>query len=321
MPISRSVLSSALPSVALPYSAEPPDAAAEFQDLAILGESEAMQMLRLQVHRIGPHFRTVLIRGEIGTGKEMIARALHNASSGSTGPFAVCYAATLDVAVPDAVVHERIQEFAQKSRNGTLFIDGVDKLPPSAQTFFLSEISQRSIRRLIVSTSEDLRGLVAFGRFSRELYQVIATVDILLPPLAERREDIPLLATHYLREFNKIYGRHIRSISDEAMERMKGHSWPGNIRELENVVRNAVLQCDGSILQAGDLTSLCELKTDSQPPRFTATPVKLQDVVGEHVQYVLKSCAGNKVKTAKMLGVSRSTLYRMLEDYSTHNPT
>jgi DNA-binding NtrC family response regulator len=196
------------------------------------------------------------------------------------------------------------------AQTGTLYIDAVEEMPLAAQSRLLAALKRKATQRIIASTSEDLRGLAVSGRFRQELYHRIAMVEVVLPPLRERADDIERLAMHYLHRFSALYGRSVHAIREDAMERMRAHSWPGNVRELENVIRNGVLQCDGSILRACDLPALRGLKS---APSLSIAPMSLQNVIDAHVQSVLKACGGNKVKAAEVLGVSRSTLYRMLE--------
>jgi DNA-binding NtrC family response regulator len=276
------------------------------------GKSEAMERLRLQVRRIGPHFRMVLVRGEMGTGKELASRALHNASAGADGPFVVCHAAAVEDAAADVTADEWLGNLMNTAQAGTLFIDGIEEMPLAAQSRLLSALKKKTAPRIIASTTEDLLELAVSGRFRQGLYHRIAMVEVTLAPLRERTGDVALLATHFLLRFAMLYGRRVHAISEDAMERMRKHAWPGNVRELENVIRNGVLQCEGHLLRACDLTSMRETRTELIPCT-SATPARLQDVIDEHVRRVLKVCAGNKVRAAELLGVSRSTLYRMLE--------
>lgn len=277
----------------------------------MVGESDAMQQLRLRIQRIGPHFRTVLIRGEIGTGKELAAKALHDASAGFTGPFVVCRAATFEDAAADGTAEEWLCNLMTSAQQGTLFVDGIEEIPMAVQARLASELKKKPAQRLIASTTADLRRLAASGAFRQDLYHRLAMVEIAVPPLRERTDDIGTLAQMFLERFSKLYGRPVRTIAQPAMERLLGHPWTGNIREMENVIRNGVLQCEGLILRLEDLTSLRELKEETKSP--VSKPVRLQEVIDHHVQHVMRRCGGNKVKAAELLGISRSTLYRMLD--------
>jgi DNA-binding NtrC family response regulator len=289
----------------------------------IVGSSAAMHRLRQQVKRIGPHFRTVLVSGEAGTGKELVARALHRMSPAASGPFVVCPATEIPATeIKDAlarrersdVTGDDVRRLMRRSARGTLFLDRVNELPFDAQVWLLRaltqyELTQKTDLRIVASTGEDLRILVSTGRFSQELYQRLATVEITLPPLRERHEDLPELARHFLGRFATVHGRSAREIADEAMERMQQHPWPGNVSELESVLRNTVLRSDGQVLQSHDLPLLADKIESEQSPAKT---MRLQDVIEQHVLRVLKECGGNKLRASELLGISRSTLYRML---------
>ena len=288
-----------------------------------------MRRLRLQVRRIGPHFRSVLVSGEAGTGKKWVARALHGMGRPAGGPFVVCHAA----AIEDAPVEfeasmgpvDTITRLMKRAQRGTLFLDGVNEMPLEAQGRLLRalrkresaqshrEASQWTGLRIIAATEEDLRILVSTGRFRHDLYRRLATVDIFLPPLRERMEDLPELARCFLRRFAQLYGRSVREISEAAMESMKRYRWPGNLREVEEVLRNGVLQCKGSVVESRHLPAFAGTRGTGPSTAVDGESVRLQDVVEQHVLRVLKDCAGNKLRAAEVLGISRSTLYRMLD--------
>jgi DNA-binding NtrC family response regulator len=285
----------------------------------IVGSSAAMQRLRQQVRRIGPHFRTVLVSGEAGTGKELVARALHRMSPAASGPFVVCPAIEINDALGKRERSDRtgddVRRLMRRSARATVFLHRINELPLDAQLLLLQaltqyERTQKTDLRIVVSTGEDLRILVSTGRFSQELYQRLATVEITLPPLRERQEDLPELARHFLERFATLYGRSVREIADEAMERMQQHLWPGNVSELESVLRNTVLRSDGQVLQSHDLPLLADT---SESEQSMAKSARLQDVIEQHVLRVLKECGGNKLRASELLGISRSTLYRMLD--------
>jgi len=290
----------------------------------MVGTGPAMARLRLQVQRIGPHFRTVVLTGELGAGKELAARTLHRLSQGAGGPFVRCHSGETSAdgfdarAVASSADMDRIIKMAQ---GGTLFFDGISEMPVEAQTHLLRVLrrqdgsqaglaaSQKMDVRMIASTREDLRVLASAGRFLQELYQRLAMVEIVLPPLRDRSEDIPQLAMCFLARLALQFGKSVEGIAEDAMKRLEAHPWPGNVRELENALRHGVQKCEGRVLEAGDLPVLAE---ESAMADALGT-ARLQDVVERHVLRVLKSCAGNKLRAAELLGISRSTLYRMLE--------
>jgi DNA-binding NtrC family response regulator len=273
-----------------------------------------MRRLRLQVRRIGPHFRSVLISGEAGTGKELVARALHQASPVADGPFVVRHPAELEDG-----------RLMKTSRSGTLFLDGINEVPLEMQGQLLRvmeqhesaqsrmEPSRRADLRLIASTSEDLRVSVSTGRFRQDLYQRIATVDITVPSLRDRIEDLPELARCFLRRFALLDGGRVDEIADDAMEWMRRYRWPGNVRELESVLHHGVMGSENGKLEAHHLPMFADLSEMEQSTASDRGSARLQDVVEQHVLRVLKDCGGNKLRAAETLGISRSTLYRMLD--------
>jgi len=278
----------------------------------MVGDSAAMKRLRLQVRRIGPHFRSVLVTGESGAGKEMAARALHRMSAGVGGVFVVSAAGN------------RIDSLVKMARGGTLFFDGIGEMPLATQDELVGILRrnewaqeglaapQKMNTRIIASTNQDLRALATSGKFRQELYQRIAMVQIGVAPLRERMEDIPALATHFVKRAQE---KSVRTIAQGAMERLQLHSWPGNVRELEDVLREAVSTCEGSVLEAWQLPEFA-MALPVKPSMGSdcgERPTRLQDVVEQHVLQVLKNCAGNKLRAAELLGISRSTLYRMLD--------
>ena len=285
------------------------------EEWAIVGESAAIKRLYLQIRRIGPHFRSVLISGEKGTGRQLVARALHKASLSADGPFIV------------AASGNRIDNLMKAARYGSLFFGDINEMPFDTQDELIEVLRrhewardglaapQKMITRIIASTKQDLLGLTASGRFRRELCQRIAMVQIALPPLRNRMEDVPLLATHLLGRFAQKYRRHL-TITKEAVELLKSHGWPGNVQELKQVLDDAASRSEGGVLDAGEI-DLSRTSSEAHEElalvesSFSAT--RLQNVVHQHVLHVLNSCAGNKLRAAELLGISRSTLYRMLD--------
>jgi DNA-binding NtrC family response regulator len=287
----------------------------------LIGDSPATRRLRLQIHRIGPHFRTLLLQGEMGTGKELAARALHARSGGAHTSFVHCHGAAL------ADTAEREDFFAGSSpwrllmarQGGTVFLDSVDEMPSRAQSRLVEILAEqapdRTYPRMIAAACQSLQRLVAAGRFRPDLYHRLSAIEIVIEPLRTRREDISALAHHIVRRFSALYGKGEIAIAGNALDLLKSHGWPGNVREMENALRNAVLACDENTLEPQHL-SLMEFAASPAGPMPAKEPVgvtKLQDVVERHVQNVLQTCSGNKVRAAEMLGISRSTLYRMLD--------
>jgi DNA-binding NtrC family response regulator len=307
----------------------PPHETSQFE---VVGSSAAMRRLRLQVRRIGPHFRTVLVSGETGTGKELVARALHETSQGSGGPFVVCHAAALEDTLAtwterpgeSAPSRDTLGSLFKLSQRGTLFLDGISEMPLDAQLRLLRILRrheltpnhlepQRPDMRMIAATSENLRILASTGRFRQELYRRLAMVEIVLPPLRAHLDDLPELTKRFLDRFALLYGRRAPRVSDKAMERMLGYRWRGNVRELESVLQNSLLQVEDGVLESHHLPPLADASVSGSTTSGTGESARLQDVVDHHVLRVLKDCRGNKLRAAEVLGISRSTLYRMLD--------
>ncbi|MBB5339144.1 sigma 54-interacting transcriptional regulator [Tunturiibacter gelidoferens] len=306
----------------------------EGNGLEIVGSSAEIRRLRLQVRRIGPHFRTVLVHGETGTGKEQVARALHGMSHAADGPFVVCHGAALEEAVAGrlqendcGVDHsDAIGCLTRMAHRGTLFLDGIHEMPLQTQLRLLRLLRRfdstqkqretcrhdlRSDLRMIAATSENLKILASAGRFQQELYQRFAMVEITLPPLRARRDDIPDLTKYFMSQLAPLYKRKMPAVSAQAMERMQRYNWPGNVRELKGIVQSSLSRVEGDVLDSHHLPALAEETTFIREGMTES--LRLQDVVEHHVLRVLKGCGGNKVRAAEMLGISRSTLYRMLD--------
>ena len=264
-----------------------------------------MQRLRKQVERLGPHFRTVLVRGESGTGKELAARALHERSEAAGEAFVVCHVATIG-----NEVDHHLDSLMKSARRGTLFFDTIEEMPLRAQDRLLWAMERKMYTRIIASCRQDLKTLAASGRFRGDLYHRLAMVEITLEPLRERAEDISALVMYFLSRSSRLCKKTVTTIAQEAMGQLTEHEWLGNVRELEDAIRTGVLECEGSVLKVEHLVSMTEKNGGSAE---TPQPMRLQEVVERHVSQVLKGCAGNKLRAAELLGISRSTLYRMLE--------
>ncbi len=285
---------------------------AETIDAAYLvGEGASMRRVRSQLQRIAPYFRVALITGEPGTGKETVARALHKRSTRSGGPFIVWRLA--DFA-------ERLREenltpdVLRDLRRGTLFIDGIGGMSLTLQGRLLELMqqqeafrSQRAELRIVAANERELRTLTTTGQLREELYRRIAAVEIGLAPLRKRPEDIPLVAETLLRHLPGA-----ASITVEAVELLCKQNWLGNIREMRKVLHTAVNLAEGAAVEPVHL-ALLEPEPESDKQTGERSLERLQDVIQRHVLEVLTKCAGNKLKASEVLGISRSTLYRMLD--------
>ncbi|OFV99812.1 MAG: hypothetical protein A3F68_05030 [Acidobacteria bacterium RIFCSPLOWO2_12_FULL_54_10] len=304
----------------------------------MIGRSQAMQGLFSRIRRLAPHFQTVLVTGESGTGKELAARALHRLGSKASVPFAVCNCS----AIPESLIESQlfghvkgaftgaaqaqvgIFEYAQ---GGTVFLDEIGDMPLAAQAKLLRVLQNREIQRVgspatiklnvrvVAATHRDLRTMVAAKQFREDLYYRLTVAELAVPPLRERKEDIPLLVRHILRRFSQEGTKPISGITRRAEEVLAAYPWPGNVRELENVFTHACIEATNETIDVRDLPSQ-RLQTVAQPTSFGDTrdpqPLKLEDLARWHARRILERLAGNKVKTAETLGISRSRLYSLL---------
>lgn len=272
------------------------ESAEPFAPEVFIGDGPAVQKLRLQVARIAPHFRTALLIGESGVGKRTIAREMHRLSPVASGPF-----------------HSRqIDEFASAREDamgrGTLFLQGIERLQPALQEKAFDKLkSVHRETRVIVASECDLKGMVAAGRMRGDLHGRLGTLEIRVTPLMERTCDLePLLRAMLGRLGNA------GTIGTEILNRMQAYHWPGNLQELWQLAERVAeaAQADGveAALTAQDLL-IPRSKNTGELDREE----RLEVVMQRHVMDVLQRCAGNKLKTAELLGISRSTLYRMLE--------
>ena len=307
-----------------------------FAEAVLVGESAAMRRLQTQLQRLGPHYRTVLLRGEIGCGKECAARVLHHMSPHADGPF-VCF----DPGSMSETVMEwtgagsdlpsapgDMESLLLAAHRGTLYFDEIAEMPLEMQGQLVQVLrrlervgskagrgragpaTERLETRIIASTSRDLRQLASVSRFREDLYYRIAMVEIEVPPLRERKEDLAALAEYLMQRYAALAGRQAAPLESETLQRLHGYGWPGNVRELDGVIRRAVLETDEDVLALHGLR-IPDQPRDAKDEEMQA--ITLQEVMERHVLLVLRRCEGNKVKTAEMLGISRSTLYRMLE--------
>ena len=311
----------------------------------IVGSSEVMMRVTQQIARAAPSRATVLIRGESGVGKELVARAVHFSSPRKKGPFVCLNAAALSETLLESELfgHEKgaftgaterkIGKFEQ-AHKGTLMLDEIGEMSPSIQAKFLRVLEGHPFERVggaeaikvdvrcIAATNRDLEKDVAEGKFRRDLYFRLHVLEILVPGLRKRPEDIPELAAHFLRRFNEETGRKLRGYSPRAMEELLRYRWPGNVREMKNVIERAVVLARGDYIDHDDLV-LSRLNTagdtemgmERSEPQIGYQPVSLADVERAHIMRTLAATAWNKSKTATILGIERSTLDRKIRRY------
>lgn len=304
----------------------------------IVAVSGAMQAVFEMVGRASKTDVTVLVEGESGTGKELIVRALHHHSRRKDQPFVAvnCAALPTHLIENELFGHEKgaftdateryIGKFEQAS-GGTLFLDEIVELPPEAQAKLLRAVQEREITRiggtktipvdvrLVAATNRDMEALMEEGRFRRDLYYRLNVVSIKIPPLRERREDIPLLVDHFIGRFAGAVERPVSGVSDEVMRLLNAYNWPGNVRELENVIQGAMVMAKDDFLRAGDLPlRIRTAEADRGAFRGTLAEVVAQverRVIGE----ALRMEGSNRTRTAERLGITRKTLLSKIKAY------
>ena len=307
----------------------------------LIGQSHQMVEIYKLIARMAALDTTVLIEGETGTGKELVARAIHGASGRATRPFVVVDCAALPETLFESELfgHERgafTGAFAARrglletSAGGTCFLDEIGELTAPLQAKLLRTLQERSIRRVggndeipfdvrvVVATNRDLRKLVADGGFRDDLYYRLNVVTITMPPLRERASDIPLLAQHFLELFARRSGRAIKRLAPEAVTLLSGYRWPGNVRELEHVIERAMALSSSETLLPDDFPPHLREERD-RAPRLPADGMTLEDVKRWYVNKVLEESGGNKLRAAELLGIDRRTLYRILERQATED--
>jgi DNA-binding NtrC family response regulator len=305
-----------------------------YQFEGIIGRSPAMLDTFAKIRRVAPHFQTVLVTGATGTGKELVARALHRLSPSGAGPFAVCNCSALVETLIESELfgyvrgaftganQDKVGLF-EYANGGTMFLDEIGEMPLSAQAKLLRVLQEKEVRRVgstvsrpvdvrvIAATNRPLRAMVADKQFREDLFYRLSMVEVPLPRLADRKEDLPLLQKHFVQKFAAQYGKKIGGITRRAQLRMATYAWPGNVRELENVVGNAAMMTEGSTIDLGDLPETLRSHSEGAVGEDEIL-ISMEQAQNRHLTRVLEQVGGNKVRAAEILGVSRTTLYEML---------
>ncbi len=304
----------------------------------LVGTSPAMEGVRRLIARVAVGDSTVLIRGESGTGKEVVAREIHRVGRGSDRP---CVAVNC-AAIPRELFESELFGFAkgaftgavrdrpglfEVASNGSLFLDEISELPLELQPKLLRAIERKEVMRvgethtrqaparIIAATQRDLQAEVAAGRFREDLFFRVRVLEIVIPPLRERREDIPLLVEHFIPRLNARLKRRVAGVDRDAMRVMMGAPWPGNVRELENTLEHATLLTDKEWIGVEDLPA--ELTAGAHAAgQSDNLRAALRAYEREHIRQVLGATEENREEAARRLGIDVSTLYRRLKDLS-----
>lgn len=305
----------------------------------IIGASEAMMKVCRLVEKVGPTDATILLLGETGTGKELFARALHRLSGRSDGPFVAINCA----AIPESLLEAELFGYErgaytgaerqtrgkiELANRGTLLLDEIGDMPPTLQTKLLRFLQERTLERvggreqipvdvrIIAATHQDLTQLIATGGFREDFFYRISEVKVEVPPLRERPGDAALLAQHFLGRAASRHGRSVRGFTADALRAIETHEWKGNVRELENAVNSAVIMCEGAKIGESDIglsdgTTKTELATLRQARAEAETMA---------IQRALSVADGKLSKAADLLGITRPTLYDLMEKLGVQRP-
>jgi Nif-specific regulatory protein len=304
----------------------------------LVGQSQAIDAIKQQIARVAQTSTTVLVRGESGVGKELVARAIHLNSSRRNGPLVClnCAALTETLLESELFGHEKgsftgateqkIGKF-EAAHRGTIFLDEIGEMKPGTQAKLLRVIEGQAFERvgggkslqvdvrIVAATNVEIESAVQDGRFRRDLYFRLQVVEIKVPPLRDRKEDIPILAHHFFNRLVQEVGRRLRGFSDAALQKLMRYDWPGNVRELRNVIERAVVLGIGDEITDRDI----QLSSLSAPPSLATgeyRPVTLDDMERDHIAATLAHTEWNKSQTASILGIERSTLDRKIQRYN-----
>ena len=303
----------------------------------LIGQSPAMVEVYKLVARVAGLDTTVLIQGETGTGKELVARAIHQASPRADGPFVVvdCSALAETLFESELFGHERgaftgalaaRRGLFETAAGGTCLLDEIGELSPALQAKLLRALQEQTIRRvggneqiavnvrMIAATNRDLRKRVDEGAFREDLYYRLNVVSIAVPPLRERGGDLHLLAQHFVDQYARAAKKAIRGLARETLDLLSAHHWPGNVRELENTIARAVALSSSELLMPDGMS--LPPRADPGPLALPAPQMRLDEVRRWYVGKVLEEMGGNKVHAAERLGIDRGTLHRMLRRWA-----
>ncbi len=305
----------------------------KFEFSNIIGKSKKMQEVFFLIEKVAPSNSTVLIYGGSGTGKELVAKAIHYNSPRADRPFLPFNCG----AIPETLVESELfghtkgaftgaiqakKGLFEEANGGTLFLDEISTIPPSVQVKLLRVLQEKEVMkvgstertkidvRLIAATNEDLEGLMKKGKFREDLFYRLHVFPIFLPDLKERKEDIPLLAYHFLERYSKEAKKEIKGFSKEAMNLLLEYDWPGNVRELENAIERAVIMADKDYLTPSDFPKDLLQGVSALIKKGVRERKSLEEIKDEYIQQILKETNGNKRAAAEILKVNPRTLYR-----------
>jgi DNA-binding NtrC family response regulator len=304
----------------------------------VIGKSPGMRSVFDLVQRVSQATANVLITGESGTGKEMIARAIHENGARAKKPFIAINC----TAIPDTLLEselfghakgsftgaiQRKRGLFEEASGGTLFLDEIGDLDVTLQAKLLRVIQEKKVRavgenvardvdvRLLAATHKDLKTAMKEGRFREDLFYRLSVIPIVIPPLRERKEDIPLLADYFLKKYSAANGAKVTSFTKKAIAKLMGLRWEGNVRELENVIERAIVLSPGPYIDDTDIPSGTEVSAEEFFSGATSDYPTIEQLEKRYIQLILEKTAGRKDKAAQILGMNRRTLYRKEREY------
>jgi DNA-binding NtrC family response regulator len=303
----------------------------------VITRDGGMQKLLGMARQVAPTGCNVLITGESGTGKELFARCLHEHGGRANGPFLAinCGAFNEELLANELFGHEKgaftgavgKTGLIACANGGTLFLDEVTEMSLAMQVKLLRVIQEREVLplggtrplkidvRFIAASNRNMKAWVAEGRFRQDLYYRLDVVNLHIPPLSQRREDIPLLAQHFLDRAAPVMGKTVRALSDEALSLLKAYDFPGNVRELENIIERGVALCQGDTLEATHLPDDLRNLSIRAFRRREGKVIPLEELERDYIQWVLEEAHGNQTQAAQMLGIDRVSLWRKLKRF------
>jgi DNA-binding NtrC family response regulator len=310
----------------------------------MIGRSPLMLEVFARIRRVAPHFRAALVTGETGTGKELVAASLHRLSPSSSHRFVVCNASAVVETLFESELFGHVKGaftgatqdktgLIEHADRGTLFLDEIGDMPLSTQAKLLRTLQNQEVQRVgsltprhvdvrvIAATNRDLKAMIAERQFREDLYYRLSKVEIRLPRLAERKQDLPLLARHFIEQFAAQYRKQIQGLTPRAELALARYGWPGNIRELENVLAEACMLAESERIDVRDLPEQIRNpapgetdEIDCELDQAAAALLPLAEVHRRYALRVLAQVGGNKLRAARILGINRATLYRLLEE-------
>jgi len=306
------------------------------QGVEMIGMSPQMIEVYKMIARVAPTGATVLIEGESGSGKELVARAIHANSERAAFPFIALNCGAVSETLLETEMFGHVkgaftgasyakQGMFESANRGTVFLDEISETSANMQTKLLRVIEEREVQRvgsmertpvdirIIAATNRSLRKLVMEGAFREDLFYRLNVVNITVPPLRERMADLPLLFDHFLKRHSRRIGRRVAA-HPEVVEMLSSHGWPGNVRELENMVERAIALNTSGMLTAADFGEYISRK-ESRSALFSGDLVSLEEIERQYISHVIERCNGNMSRAAEVLRIDRRTLYRMMERF------